>query len=1268
MAAQALGLVGSVVGGMFGGPIGAQIGGMLVGMLGNALFPPPAQEGPQLTDLKVMTSAYGMTLPLAFGTVRISGNCFWSTDLKKHKHTDTVGKGGGQEVNTYTYTVDIGFALCQGVIVGVRKIWANRTLVFDSGSDSGSTIIASEKLGGSIRVYPGSEDQMPDPTMQARDGIDNTPAYRGTAYIFFEGLELKEFNNALPQLEFEVVVHGGVTMGRPLDQDPFQVSQIGGGEPAGSIFALETGASYIGGFSSGATIIAAVHGKTFDLIADGVGGPPQNLRRWTLDERGNFVSSGGRAVDYPQMKSYSRTYVSDLPPGGPTLIQDYEVQWVGAAGLSNMFVGRGAPLEIGGSTISDAGTFPATYPALGIVADDGDELGRSLLDAIGDVATGFIQGAYPSADGSVCLVLTGATRGGIAERWHRFTFSGFSCHYDQSGDVEPGHNLSGFGRQTGNYFSCSGMTERDGVHLWTYSRGDGDLISCYKIDDDGILARIYVDSTPAGGGYYGVYADHGVCHIADRGQFAIFTRNQSIQKQNVILGDIVAEICRRSGLSEEDFDVSALTDEVIGVVFGNQMSYRAMLETLFTAYMIRGVEIDGQIRFVKLADAETIVIDPDDLAVREGGQRDNPPDQLRITRIQDLELPREVAIDYFAADADNQGGSQVETIQDARTVNVVKLQVPISLTDNEAKSIAGMNLFAMHASRDSYEFTTNLSYSHVIPTDVVSIALEGKTHHIRITSRNDGGDGIISFSGVSENLTVYQQVALGGIVKAGSQTVYSPGVTELVTMDAPPLQDTFGSAPLIYLAANGYDTTWRGATLFQSFDDGGSYQDTGISVENPTVIGRTTTALPAPATFGTWDESNTVTVFLSNRASELSNDSERNVLSGFNAAYIGGEIVSFRRAELIGPGQYRLSGLLRGQKGTEDKAKTHSIGDEFVLLNSNNMRTLPVDSSRIGQTLDLKAVTFDDSTTGTRVKKHPFKARNMTPLAPVHVRATKSTASANGDWVFGWTRRTRIGGAWRDGVDAQYVEGGAHVNGTYEVDIISLQNTWPNLTGATVVRTITNLQVDHAGSVYTAAQQTIDFGAPTTSICMRVFEVNAMVGRSPLLDTYFFQYSPPAFDGGPAADPSVGVTNLIPNMTSNTTPNGVAFANSNYFACPPWNAFAPGYNGWINDATGFPTNIGYQHTTPKVVQSYEIHPWDADNFPTRCPTSWTFEGSNDGTTWTTLDTQTGYASWVSGVMSTFTVSSTTPYLYHRLNISANGGNAYTGVRRLTMLG
>jgi hypothetical protein len=64
----------------------------------------------------------------------------------------------------------------------------------------------------------------------------------------------------------------------------------------------------------------------------------------------------------------------------------------------------------------------------------------------------------------------------------------------------------------------------------------------------------------------------------------------------------------------------------------------------------------------------------------------------------------------------------------------------------------------------------------------------------------------------------------------------------------------------------------------------------------------------------------------------------------------------------------------------------------------------------------------------------------------------------------------------------------------------------------------------------------------------------------------------------------------------------------------------------------------------------------ANDMPDRDPKSWTFQGSNDGSTWTTLDTQSNQAFVDRFRQNTYNIGNTAAYRYYQLNVTANNGN------------
>jgi hypothetical protein len=173
-----------------GAAIGQAVGSYVGGAIDNALFAPEL-EGPRLDVLQVSESREGAPLPISYGRVRVPGQVIWATHFRETASERSVGGKGGSDITEYTYTASFAVALCEGELTRVARAWAN------------GAPLALATLNH--RLYRGSDAQVPDPLMEAVEGAGQVPAYRGTAYIVFEDIDLAPFGNRLPQLSFEVI-------------------------------------------------------------------------------------------------------------------------------------------------------------------------------------------------------------------------------------------------------------------------------------------------------------------------------------------------------------------------------------------------------------------------------------------------------------------------------------------------------------------------------------------------------------------------------------------------------------------------------------------------------------------------------------------------------------------------------------------------------------------------------------------------------------------------------------------------------------------------------------------------------------------------------------------------------------------------------------------------------------------------------------------------------------------------------------------------------
>ena len=282
-----------------GGVIGAAIGGYIDNTF---LFPAPDTKGPRLNDLAFQSGSEGAPLPVVLGSSRVPGAVIWKSKLIKTEH-EAGGKGGGPTQTTYSYSVDVAVAICEGPIYRVAKIFANGNLLYNADADvsissnqiactrtevntwnsflnayqttvyqdltspsggpdlsqlvSGKNCVvagfANANNNGTFRVlsssldevsgnstarlrnanavtatssptititqdlaefspnkaasftfYTGTTTQTADPLIESYEGTGEVPAYRSTAYVVIERLQLGDFGNSMPQLQFLV--------------------------------------------------------------------------------------------------------------------------------------------------------------------------------------------------------------------------------------------------------------------------------------------------------------------------------------------------------------------------------------------------------------------------------------------------------------------------------------------------------------------------------------------------------------------------------------------------------------------------------------------------------------------------------------------------------------------------------------------------------------------------------------------------------------------------------------------------------------------------------------------------------------------------------------------------------------------------------------------------------------------------------------------------------------------------------------------------------
>lgn len=141
-------------------------------------------------------------------------------------------------------------------------------------------------------------------------------------------------------------------------------------------------------------------------------------------------------------------------------------------------------------------------------------------------------------------------------------------------------------------------------------------------------------------------------------------------------------------------------------------------------------------------------------------------------------------------------------------------------------------------------------------------------------------------------------------------------------------------------------------------------------------------------------------------------------------------------------------------------------------------------------------------------------------------------------------------------------------------------------------------------------------------------------------------------------------------MTSNTAPSGTASASTIWSTTyDAWKAFDTLDNntfGWMTVSGTLTGWLSYEFPSAKMIAKYSVKSI-ANSSEGRMPKNWTFEGSNDGTAWTVLDTRTNITGWTDGLVREYTFTNINSYKRYRINITANNGSTVsTSIGELLM--
>jgi GTA TIM-barrel-like domain/Putative phage tail protein len=518
------------------------------------------------------------------------------------------------------------------------------------------------------------------------------------------------------------------------------------------------------------------------------------------------------------------------------------------------------------------------------------------------------------------------------------------------------------------------------------------------------------------------------------------------------------------------YNLSSLNGMMEGYILDGVMSARDALQPLEMAFFLDSYESEGVIRFSHKGQSGVSLL----LARNELVDAGEDTDLYTLSRAQETDLPLSAKLTYIDGVIDYRQ-AVVEARRDSvATTRVATAQLPIVLGQEQAQGIADSWLHDVWSGREKASFSLPPSKLGVEPGDVVRLEIKDREIDLRVSQTATAEARTIESLSLQPH--IYRlPVAPSRLAISSGGKVFGPSLA--VFLDLPLLRgdetDSDG-----YVA--GYQSPWPGAVSFyRSASDAGYGLAANASL--PAIMGETLTSLQSGAgSRWDWGTSLDVTIY----SGELLSREKVDVLSGANLAAIEHEsgqweVVQFLKAELISDKTYRLSGLLRGQVGTEPHITNDlAIGARFVVLD-DALTPVSLTDDEIGLDYSWKAgpSTYDLGHRSYRTYQKSFVGLGQKPFAPVHLKLVQG---AGGDLDLSWVRRTRKGG---DNWQSLEVPLSEDVE-AYEMDILDGSSA--------VVRTLT---CSTPSLVYSNSLQTADFGGLQTSLSIVLYQMSARFGR-----------------------------------------------------------------------------------------------------------------------------------------------------------------------------
>ena len=1068
--------------------------------------------GQRLTQFRVNQSKYGIPLQIGYGTIRHQGNVIWASPVHEveiiEKQCVTtgsfIGLGGGDsctELHRFAYYQSFALAISEAPGTRLLQVFADGELIADytpnnTGKVDGLIFSNEEGLGvkAGITFYDGIANVL-DPTFISEESaldpaidLPNMPVYDNTVYVMFTNIGLTDFGNRIPNISV-VVAYSGVTNNNTLTTiDTTSVSEA---YYTTRLAAIQT--------STDATIVdldIASLATTTTFMGGSTG-----LYLPYIDKEDNIYSS---YYDGSNTREAQYNSQSGLPIIDTALSTDTAIVSTLAFDRAKAIIFAASDNELYSydlfPTVTDVGLVASPIYEYGFdFTIYGDLTSDMVIDVIGDIWLLRVDTALAAKHGWLIHYVAAA---GYTPEVIEIRKVGFENPSDSSTWLyHPQYIANGLNHiliasEAQNWlakydeitflvdelYETIPITTEDRLNI-KYSDQitlilSGDQI--YNYVDMTASENIDVENsfTESHDTFTKIWAlqayDGRLLYDGTKLYIGIFRYSSATADLSDVVTDIIdgTRVNSLPDITAADIDTTDLTGIAVrGYRLDQQDVLANFISELRTIYVFDLIESDGKLKAILRGDAAVVTIPESELTSSDGRIEDSKG--IKITRVQDNELPKEVSISYNDDTIDYNQGIQRSVMQGTLATDRQDISLPMTLSPDEAKQATEILLFNAWDEREQLTLNLPRKYVYLDAADVIDVVSDDDiTFTVRIHSLLTGLNGALECDLVIDKQNTYTSTATGDSGNRSPATLPNTSTIYIVIVDSPVIFNGNIETTLYTAIYSSTDdeyvlTMQAGAsTLKYPYTSEGSVVGNVIGTFNNT---STLTFIPASDTQAYTDDLTLRIRLISGTLEAIVPDKDTilNDIATYTVV-IGDELIAYTSYTNLGGGVYDITGIYRNRLSIQGADYHPTLGEQFVAINS--LIAIPLSNTTIGTQVLMYATSTSNISNSSLYKYVTISSASSLPMPPEVTSVTKS----GNDIVLVWSRRDRLSNNWIN------VGPLGNSEGVEEYDVVT-SNVDDDILSTFPVSDISTY-------TYTQAQQVTDYGAVVSNVIFKVYQ------------------------------------------------------------------------------------------------------------------------------------------------------------------------------------